>query len=327
MKIFPIFIPHLGCPFKCVYCDQAAITKSEILSVHSISEQVKTFCDNNKLEEKEIAFFGGTFTKLSQEQQQVYFDAVNEHKDLMNGIRISTRPDSIDQEILDFCKDNNVRTIELGIQSFDDSVLQTTKREYTSQAAVESCNLIKENNFALGIQLMPGLPGFNSNSLKKTIETTIELNPDFVRIYPTIVLKNTELENWFNSGKYSPLSLKEAIETTSEMISRFREKEIRVIKVGLHSDINKEDIIAGPYHQSFGELIRAEMLKVNIINNFKNKTLEISPSDISLFKGFNSKMLKEIKAEKELENIPIKINQNMKKDNYIFTDAQPDINW
>ncbi len=327
MKIFPIFIPHLGCPFNCVYCNQITITKSEIPSVQSISEKVRTFCENNKLEEKEIAFFGGTFTKLSQEQQQAYFDAVNEHKDLINGIRISTRPDSIDQEVLDFCKNNNVRTIELGIQSFEDSVLQATKRGYTSQAAVESCNLIKKNNFTLGIQLMPGLPGFNTDSLKKTINATIKLNPDFVRIYPTIILKNTELEIWFNSGKYTPLSLKEAIEITSEMISRFREKNIAVIKVGLHSDIGEDNIIAGPYHQSFGELIRSEMLKVKILNNFKTKTLEISPSDISLFKGFNSKMLKEIKEKKKLKNLPIIINKNMKKDNYIFTNTQPDYIW
>ena len=327
MKIFPIFIPHLGCPFNCVYCDQLIITKSKIPSIQSISENVKKFCENNRLEEKEIAFFGGTFTKLSKEMQQAYFDAVNEHKNLINGIRISTRPDSIDQKVLDFCKNNNVRTIELGIQSFDDSVLITTKREYISQTAIESCNLIKENKFTLGIQLMPGLPGFNSKTLKKTIETTIKLKPDFVRIYPTIVLKNTELENWFKAGKYSPLTLKESIVIVTEMISRFRTKKIKIIKVGLHSDINDNDIIAGPYHQSFGELIRAEMLKVEILNNFKNKTLEISPSDISLFKGFNSKMLEEIKTEKKLMIIPIKINKNLKKDNFIFTNAQPDENW
>ena len=327
MKIFPIFIPHLGCPFNCVYCNQLTITKSKIPSARLISENVKKFCENIQLEEKEIAFFGGTFTKLSKEQQQTYLDVVNKYKDLIQGIRISTRPDSIDQEILDFCKENNVRTIELGIQSFDDSVLKTTKRGYTSQDAVESCNLIKESNFALGIQLMPGLPGFNADSLTNTIETTIKLKPDFVRIYPTIVLKNTELENWFNAGEYSPLSLQESIVITSEMISRFRENNITIIKVGLHSDIDKDDIIAGPYHQSFGELVRAEMLKVEILNNFKPNTLEISPSDISLFKGYNSKMLNEIKAEKNLKYLPIIINKNMKKDNFIFTNVQPDENW
>lgn len=327
MKIFPIFIPHLGCRFNCVYCDQVAITKCETSTIQSISESVRKFCENNQLEEKEVAFFGGTFTNIQKEKQQAYFDTVNEHKDKIKGIRISTRPDSINQNILDFCKDNNVCTIELGIQSFDDFVLKSSKRGYSSQTAIESSNLIKENNFVLGIQLMPGLPGFNSGSLKTTIETTIKLNPDFVRIYPTIVLKNTELENWYKNGEYSPLSLSESIEIVSQMINRFKEKKIQVIKVGLHSDIDEDKIIAGPYHQSFGELIRAEMLKVDILNNFKTKTLEISPADISLFKGFNSKMLKEIKQKKKLKNLPIIINRNFEKDKFIFTDAQPDENW
>jgi len=327
MKIFPIFIPHLGCPFNCVYCDQDTITKSKPPIIQSISNNIKQFCENNKSIEKEIAFFGGTFTELSQKIQQQYCDAVNEFKDTLTSIRISTRPNSIDQEILEFCKINNVRTIELGIQSFSDKVLSTTKRGYTAQTAIKSCDLIKKNNFNLGIQLMPGLPGFSTSTLEETIETTIWLRPDFVRIYPTIVLKGTKLEDWFNNGKYFPLTLEESIKITSKMIGEFRKENISVIKVGLHSDIAKDSIIAGPYHQSFGELVRAEMLKVEIINSFKAKTLEISSSDISLFKGFDSKMLKEIKAKLLLKEIPIKISKNLKKNNFIFSNAEPDKNW
>ncbi len=327
MKIFPIFIPHLGCPFNCVYCDQDTITKSKPPIIQSISNDVKKFCGNNKLIEKEIAFFGGTFTKLSQKIQQQYFDAVNEFKDTLTSIRISTRPDSIDQDILEFCKINNVQTIELGIQSFSDKVLSTTKRGYTSQIAIESCNLIKKNNFNLGIQLMPGLPGFNASTLDETIKKAIWLNPDFVRIYPTIVLKGTKLEDWFNNGTYSPLTLDESITITSRMIREFKKESISVIKVGLHSDIAKDSIITGPYHESFGELVRAEMLKIEIINSFKAKTLEISSSDISLFKGFDSKMLKEIKAILLLKEIPIRISKKLKKNNFIFSDAEPDRNW
>lgn len=327
MKIFPIFIPHLGCPFDCVYCNQETITKSKPPIVQSISNKVKKFCENNTLEEKEVAFFGGTFTKLSKELQQKYFDAVNKYKDSLTYIRISTRPDSIDQEILELCKKNNVRTIELGIQSFSDNVLNTTKRGYTSQTTIDSCNMIKKNKFILGIQLMPGLPGFSTDSLKETIETTIKLKPDFVRIYPTIVLKNTELENWFNKGDYLPLTLEKSIIITSDMIRKFRDKGISVIKVGLHSDIELDSIIAGPYHQSFGELVRTEMLKVKILSGIKANTLEISPKDISLFKGFDSKMLKEIKTKLGLKKIPIKINNNLKKDNFIYSDTEPDENW
>ncbi|MDP8268507.1 MAG: radical SAM protein [Candidatus Tenebribacter davisii] len=327
MKIFPIFIPHLGCPFNCVYCDQVAITKSKPPEINSISESIRAFCEYNKNDEKEIAFFGGTFTKLKKELQQTYFDAVNVHKNAFDGIRISTRPDSIDQNIIDFCKDNNVRTIELGIQSFDTSVLNATKRGYTSQTAINSCNLIKENNIRLGIQLMPGLPGFNTSSLKTTIETTIALEPEFVRIYPTIVLKNTKLEGWYQAGNYSPLSLIESIKISAEMIMKFREKDIIIIKVGLHSDIDKENIIAGPYHQSFGELVRAEMLRNKILNSFEDKTLEISRYDISLFKGFNSKMLKDLKLDNKIDSLPVKINNKLLKDQFKFSKAKPDGYW
>lgn len=327
MKIYPIFIPHLGCPYNCIYCNQKTITKSETPHIQEISDCVSKFCEHNKLEEKEVAFFGGTFTNLKREQQQAYFDAINKYKDKMDGIRISTRPDSIDQDILAFCKENNVRTIELGIQSFDDHVLESTRRGYASQTAKESCQLIKDNNIKLGIQLMPGLPGFSSDSLKTSIETTIELNPDYVRIYPTIVLKDTELEDWYKEKRYFSLSLKEAIEITSEMICRFREKKITVIKVGLHSDIDADKIVDGPYHQAFGELVRAEILKEKIINNFENKTLIISSYDISLFKGFDSKILKEIKSKMKLQTLPIIISKKMEKDKFNFTNTQPDQNW
>jgi len=327
MKIYPIFIPHLGCPYNCIYCNQKTITKSETPHIQEISENVSKFCEHNELEEKEVAFFGGTFTNLNIEKQQAYFDTVNEYKDQMDGIRISTRPDSIDQDILTFCKENNVRTIELGIQSFDDHVLTTTNRDYTSVIAKNSCQLIKANNIKLGIQLMPGLPGFSPDSLETSIETTIKLNPDYVRIYPTIVLKNTELEGWYIEKKYFPLSLKEAIEITSDMISKFKKRKITVIKTGLHSDIDADKIVAGPYHQAFGELVRAEILKEKIIDNFEDKTLIISPSDISLFKGFNSKLLKEIKSKLKLQTLPIIISNKMEKDKFNFSDALPDQSW
>lgn len=327
MKIFPIFIPHLGCPFHCVYCEQEIITKSKPALVELISHEVKKFCEHNRSVEKEIAFFGGTFTNLPKKIQQTYFDAVNKFSNSIADIRISTRPDTINKKILDFCNNNNVRTIELGIQSFDNTVLTSTKRGYTSQTAKQSCQIIKENNFLLGIQLMPGLPGSSADSIKRTLDATIEIKPDFVRIYPTIVLKNTELEKWFNSGKFIPLSLKESIKISAKMINEFKKEDISVIKVGLHSDISKENIVAGPYHQSFGELVRAYDLQNRILQEFKLATLEISPADISLFKGFNAKMLNEIKLKTNLQKIPIMINKKLKKNSFIFSNTQPDEVW
>lgn len=327
MKILPVFIPHLGCPFQCVYCQQETITKSTLPNIDLISAQVSKFCEHNSSLKKEIAFFGGTFTNMPTELQKKYLDAVNKYTDELTGIRISTRPDAITEKILKFCKTNNVQTIELGIQSFEDSVLEASKRGYTSKTAIESGRMIKDQSINLGIQLMPGLPGSNSETLSRTIDQTISLKPDFVRIYPTIVLRNTKLENWYNSGRYTPLTLNEAIALTSSMISRFKEENITVIKVGLHSDISKEEIITGPYHNSFGELVRAQNLKKEILKNFESKTLEISPLDISLFKGFNNKMLNEIKQDLGLKDIPMKINNELSKDSFMFTDSKPDHNW
>ncbi|MCF7858335.1 MAG: radical SAM protein [Candidatus Cloacimonetes bacterium] len=327
MKIFPLFLPHLGCNYNCVYCDQKAITNVENPPVDLVLKDVKKFCDYNISDEKEIAFFGGTFTNVKDELQQKYLNTVNIYRGKFNGIRISTRPDSIDQEILDNCRTNNIRTIELGIQSFDDDVLKATKRGYTSQQAIDSCLLIKKYGFLLGIQLMPGLPGFNGKSLERSIQETIKLNPDFIRIYPTIVLKNTILEKWYRSGKYRPSSLAESIAIVTKMIGAFEKERLKIIKVGLHSDINRSSVIAGPYHQSFGELVRAEILKNEILKNFEKKTLEISPLDISLFKGFDSKMMKEIKTKTDTAQLGIRVNKAIEKGNYYFTNKKPEYIW
>ncbi|MCK4652847.1 MAG: radical SAM protein [Candidatus Cloacimonetes bacterium] len=325
MIILPIFIPHLGCPFQCVYCNQKLITKSKVPSREDIRNRIEKFCRKNPANEKEVAFFGGTFTNLNPKKQQEFFDSVNLFKNKISGIRISTRPDTIDQDILSFCKKNNVRTIELGIQSFNDEVLLASKRGYNSQIAQRACYLIQE--FKLGVQLMPGLPKFSKKTLKQTIQTTININPDFVRIYPTIVLASTELEKWYLKGKFHPLELNEAIKIVSEMIQQFEEHKIKVIKVGLHSDIDERNIVAGPYHQSFGELVRAEILLKRIIDNFENRTLMISVANISLFKGFNSQMLKSLKTQLNLNRIPIIIDNNLDKNNFLFTERPPQEYW
>ncbi len=327
MKIFPVFIPHFGCPFRCIYCNQKFITKIEEPFFDDIKNRIENFCKNNSGIEKEIAFFGGTFTRLSKDEQRKCFELIKPFETEISGIRISTRPDSINNEILTFCKENNIKTIELGIQSFDDDVLTASHRGYDAKTALKSCELIKSYKFNLGVQLMPGLPKFSANSLKNTINSTIDAAPHFVRIYPTIVLSGTELENIFKSGKYLPLTMEEAIRTTSQMIQRFEEKNIKIIKVGLHSDIEEKYIVAGPYHHAFGELVRAEILKNKILKDFEDKTLMISSSDVSLFKGFNSKMLNDLKQRTKLKNIPIKISSKLEKNRFLFTDKQPDYIW
>ena len=327
MKIFPVFIPHQGCPYQCIYCNQHSITRSKLPDIEKIETEITAFCRKNISEEKEIAFFGGTFTSLTKSSQQKYLDIANKFKNYISGIRISTRADSIDPKVLIFCKENNVRTIELGIQSYDDEVLKKSLRGYNSETAINVCKLVKEHKFQLGIQLMPGLPGFCRRSLENSINLTKKISPHFVRIYPTIILKRTKLENWFLSGKYTPLKLNKAVEIVSCMVREFEQKGIRVIKIGLHSDIKEEDIVSGPYHRSFGELVRAEILKKNILENYKSRTLIISSSDISLFKGFNSQMLKSLKLELKLDKLPVIIDKKMEKSKFLFTEILPSEYW
>ena len=327
MKILPVFIPHLGCPADCIYCNQKSITKSQQPVPSEIARMVENFCRHNAGKEKEIAFFGGTFTNLSLLRQQAFFDVLKPFLNNETSIRISTRPDSVSQDILDLCRQNGVKTIELGVQSFVSEILKTAGRNYTGEVAVSACRLVRQNKFRLGIQLMPGLPGFSRQSMQKTIQTTIRLKPDYVRIYPTIVLKGTILAEWYKMGNYTPLTLSEAIQAAKEMSAAFRSHGIKVIKIGLHSDIDPGQILAGPYHQSFGELVRAECYLEKLLAEFQRKTLCISPADVSLFKGFQGDMMNRLKSELKMPVIPVLIVEKLPKDKFLFTDISPQDYW
>jgi histone acetyltransferase (RNA polymerase elongator complex component) len=325
LKILPLFIPHLGCPFSCVYCNQKAITKISSLDLNKWQSQIDFFCKNNPDKNKQIAFFGGTFTNLKFETQQQFFDIVKPFNSKISGIRISTRPDCIDENILQFCHKNNVQTIELGIQSFDDVVLQKSGRGYSSKIAIENALLIKKSNFELGIQLMPGLPGFSENSLQNTIEKTLKINPDFVRIYPTIVIENTILAQQFRDGKFSPINLDKAISVCTEMVTKFT--NISIAKIGLHSDIEPQNIVAGPFHPTFGELVRANILMQKIAEKYSGQTILISKNDISLFKGFKGKMMEKLKTKLKINHLPIIIDKNLSKNKFLLTEKVPQQIW
>jgi len=325
MRILPIFISHFGCPFKCIYCNQFDITKSRGINFNNITSQIKKF-SRYQTSYDEIAFYGGTFTGLDIELQKKLLEIANTYAPQVP-IRISTRPDFIDEGILDFLYKYNVRTIELGIQSFSDSVLLASKRGYDSQTAIHSCDMIKKSPLKLSVQLMPGLPSFSYDSLKITEKTTIQILPDYVRIYPTVVLKNTKLEKLYLDGSYQPLTIQEAIDIVSELIISFEKVGIKIIKTGLHSDIS--EIVAGPYHESFGELVRQETLFKNIRLNYKkNSTIVISMKDISLFKGYKGIMIKKLKSFAKVDKLPISIDKNLSKNQFYFSDKiKPDYIW
>ena len=284
MKIFPIFIPHFGCPGECIYCNQRAITGVSSINFSDLKLQIKKFCEFNTQVDKQIAFFGGSFSNLSISLQTKLLEMVP--IDAKTSIRFSTRPDCINEMLLAWYKEKGVNTIELGIQSFDDNVLNKSKRFYRSEEAKKTCYLVKEAGFELGIQLMPGLPESSKKTIDGAAKTTIQIKPCFVRIYPTVVLVNTELADLFHRNEFAPLSLDSAVNICAEMKTKFEENNIHVIKIGLHSDIKSSEIITGPYHQSFGELVKSQILVNKITQQWqKDKILNIANKDISLLKG------------------------------------------
>lgn len=258
----PIFIPHLGCPYDCIYCDQKKISaQMQIPTGNEIINTIEQYLSTIPVTaEVELAFFGGNFTAIPTDQQEAYLHLIQPFlkSGRIQGIRISTRPDCIDTTGLDLLQRYGVRTIELGVQSLNDEVLQASSRRYKAQDVCQSSSLIHEKGFKLGIQLMVGLPGDHYKRDIETVQATIKLAPQMVRIYPTLVIADTELDKMWQQGKYQALSLAEAIAICKDMLLLFAAASIPVIRMGLHpgEELRSSGIIkAGPFHPAFGELV------------------------------------------------------------------------
>ncbi|MCL1864973.1 MAG: radical SAM protein [Spirochaetes bacterium] len=259
----PIFIPHEGCANRCVFCNQWRVTGAvEKVTSESITKTIEKYLSTaiDRAEKIEIGFFGGSFTGLSLNEQKRYFLAVSPYVEsgLIDSVRISTRPDYIDKGKLEILKENHVETVELGVQSFSDKVLKAAGRGHSSKDSINAFYLLRSSGFRVGIQLMPGLPEDSyTSSIQSTIKT-VELYPDDVRIYPTVVLKDTQLEKLFNEKSFIPVTLEEAVELCAEIYGILTEKGINIIRMGLHPmDLNNGDIIAGPYHEAFGFMVKS----------------------------------------------------------------------
>jgi histone acetyltransferase (RNA polymerase elongator complex component) len=259
--IIPIFVPQMGCPFQCIFCDQKKISGSDgkVDVTETISAYLKTMPGHSGDQKTQVAFYGGSFTAINKARQIEFLSKVQPFikSGKVDSIRISTRPDFIDKDILRYLKEYGVTTIELGAQSLSDQVLKASRRGYLQEAVFLSSKLIKESGFKLGIQLMIGLPAETDARIEGTVLKTINLEPDFTRIYPTVVIKDTKLHEMYLWGHYFPLSLDEAIETCSKMYMKFRQHRIGVIRMGLQptETLEKEFLVAGPFHPAFGELV------------------------------------------------------------------------
>ena len=289
-----LFIPFNGCPHRCSFCDQRSITgRAYQPSSEDVKNTIETALDSLKENtiHSEIAFFGGSFTAIDRGYMLSLLDATAPYIDRFKGIRISTRPDCVDDEILTLLKGYRVTSVELGAQSMDDTVLLMNDRGHTADDVRRASKLIRACGMELGLQMMTGLYQSSDILDRDTAEQFIALRPDTVRIYPTIVMRGTKLGELYERGLYQPQTLDRAVDLVSDLIERFESEDIRVIRVGLHdSESLKNDRIAGPYHPAFRELCESRIMLRKAIRLLTDRpqgayTLRVNPKCRSKMTG------------------------------------------
>ena len=324
--VIPVFVPHLGCPNDCVFCNQKSISgQMKQITEEDVEKTIEDFLKSFK-EEKlytEIAFFGGSFTGIDIDLQEkllkVAYKYVQSKK--VDGIRISTRPDYIDKEKLKLLKKYGVKTIELGVQSTNDYILKKAKRGHTFQDVKKASKLIRRHGFTLGHQMMIGLPESTWIDEMNTAKDLAKLKPKIVRIYPVLVIKQTELAKDLAKGEYIPLTLNQAVERCKELNYFFEKKRITVIRMGLQNtdiisnpeNINSE-VVAGPYHEAFGQLVEDSIWYDRILEAIKKINtkvaeveIEVNPENVNNIIGHKKENIQKFK---DLYEVDVKIKQN-----------------
>lgn len=322
--IIPIFISHIGCPHQCVFCNQDKIAKEVTKEVtaedvrETVEEYLKTIDYKNST--VEISFFGGTFTAINVNKQKELLAVAKEYKEkgFISKIRMSTRPDAINNYILNYLKDYKVDIIELGVQSLNEEVLKLAGRGHTSKDVEIASKLIKENGFTLGHQIMPGLPGDNFDIDIETVKKSIEMKPDICRIYPSLVIKDTPMEKMYNRGEYVPYTLEEAVDISKELYKMYKKANVNIIRIGLQPTENityGKDLIDGPFHPAFRELVEGSLICDEIkscINENEDIIIEINSKDLSKLYT-NKKKYFNILKENHKGKLLVKTNDKIKR--------------
>jgi len=301
--IVPIFIPNQGCPHRCVFCEQEKITAEQKGHVDGerVVRIIKTAIKSPRFDPAlaEIAFYGGTFANLNYRTIEELLGAVSPFlkKGLFTGIRVSTRPDSLDTDKLALMKRRGVKTVELGVQSMNDDVLSQSERGHSAQESEKAVALLKNLGFQVGVQLMPGLPGDSHAIFLSTVEKVVMLQPHMVRLYPALVIKGTALGRMYEKGEYIPLGLPEAVEICAESSRKLEDAGIPVIRIGLMSSptlLMEGQILAGPWHTAFGFLVRSRMYRKGIASqlpargHLEKLGVRVRDRDVPLLRGYRN---------------------------------------
>ena len=329
--IIPIFVPHLGCPHQCTFCNQKEISgQAKQVTAQDVKQTIEFYLKNFKDDSKyvEVAFFGGSFTGIEEKVQNELLEAANEYidKGKVNSIRISTRPDYIDKDILKRLKRYHVKTIELGVQSSNDYILANCQRGHTFEDVKKASKLIRWHGFILGHQMMIGLPESTKLDELNTAKQLIKLKPKIVRIYPVLVIKDTKLAEEYENGEYIPLTLEQAVERSKEVMQLFNKAKIEVIRLGLQNteeisspEEKKSQVLAGPYHPAFRQLVESRMWYDEIVSKIKQYNVKVmqvlitaNPENINNIIGHKKENILKLKEIYDVDVI-VKPDKNMKK--------------
>lgn len=327
--IIPVFVPHVGCPNDCVFCNQRRISGAvRPVTPEEVScaiQQGAAITPNGV--ERQLAFYGGSFTAIPVKAQELLLGAAQPYlKDgTIHSIRLSTRPDAIDEETLLRLRQYGVKTIELGAQSMDDRVLQRSGRGHTAQQVADAAKLVKDYGFQLILQMMTGLPGDEDGAASlKTAKAIAALHPDGVRIYPTVIVKDTALYDLWQAGQYQEHTVEAAVALCAKILPIFEAAGIPVIRLGLNptEDLSAGAAVGGAYHPALGELVHSRMM----LEQARALLTEARPGDsvvLEVGKGKTSQMVGQHRAnivalQSEFGLKTIKIREKCEKTEEIF---------
>ncbi len=304
MLVIPIFIAHRGCPHDCLFCNQQKICGSARNAAVDVAGTIDAWLMRQGARSQvQVAFYGGSFTCLPDSEQVALLSAVTPFikAKKVAAIRLSTRPDCIDPAVCRRLQEYTVAVVELGAQSLNDSVLQKSLRGHNSALIRESFSMLKRSGITVGLQLMPGLPGETSSSFLRGIDEVITLKPDFVRLYPTLVVKDSGLEKLYRAHAYRPLSLANAVALTARCYQKLTAAGIKVIRMGLQPSPSLEkSVVAGPYHPAFGELVQGRLwfrqirARLAALEPQQKLSVHISPRDMSAVVGMKKQNIKRL---------------------------------
>jgi len=328
--IIPVFIPHSGCPHQCAFCNQKAISgkESNRISTTQVRKQIERFLafPRDGRRTVQISFYGGNFLGLRRSTMLACLDLAHGFikQGDVEGIRFSTRPDTISKESLELIREYPVQTVEIGVQSMDDQVLTASRRGHSANDTEMAVQLLNTKPYEIGLQMMIGLPGDTQVATQTTARKIAEFAPDFVRIYPALVLKGSPMAAWYAEGKYNPLTLDAAVKQGKSLYLFFQNLSIPVIRMGLQAseELNSENtVLAGPYHPAFGHLVMSsiwldkasELLASEKISD-QRAVFYVRPENISNMRGQKNHNISKLMQRFDLKTIDVKPDETLASD-------------